>query len=125
MDFKGLEQLISEVASQKGIEKNSIIDDIADILKMKYGMTIMEKEREMIDEVKMKIITKLYNSDFQKIDSKTDLPKKFKLDILETEYTDTALDELMHEGLIRKSRTDIALTREGVMKFKEFYGEIG
>lgn len=124
MDFKGLEQLITEIARQQSLDKNTVIDDLADILNMKYGISIMAKERELIDEVKMKIITRLYNSEFQKMDAKADLSKAFKLDLLEIDYLDTAMDELQHEGLLKSGKTEIALTKEGVMKFKTFYGEI-
>ena len=124
MDFKGLEQLISEIANQQSLDKGVIIDDLTDILKMKYGISIMAKERELIDEVKMKIITRLYNSEFQKMDAKANLSKTFKLDLLEIDYLDTAMDELQHEGLLKSGKTEITLTKEGVMKFKTFYGEI-
>jgi hypothetical protein len=124
MDFKELEQLITEIATQQSLDKSVVIDDLADILKMKYGISIMAKERELIDEVKMKMITRLYNSEFQKIDAKSDFLKIFKLDLLEIDYLDTALDELQHEGLLKSDKSDIALTKEGVMKFKTFYGEI-
>jgi len=124
MDVKGLEQLISEIASQQNIKKEEIVDDLADILKMKYGISIMEKERELIDDVKMKIITKLYNSDSQKTENKPDMSKTFKLDLLEMDFLDRSMDELEHEGLIKPSKKDIALTKEGVMKFKTFYSEI-
>ena len=124
MDFKGLEQLISEISAQQNIKKNAIIDDLADILKIKYGISIMAKERELIDDVKMKIITKLYNSEIQKVEAKSDLSKIFKLDLLEIDYLDNSMDELEHEGLIKLSKKDISLTKEGVMKFKTFYGEI-
>ncbi|MCK5209875.1 MAG: hypothetical protein KAQ79_17700, partial [Cyclobacteriaceae bacterium] len=61
MEFKALEKLISETASQKDIDKDTIVEYLADILKIKYGISIIEKERDLIDEVKSKIITKLYN----------------------------------------------------------------
>jgi len=124
MDIKGLEQLIADIAAQQNTDKSTIIDDLADILKMKYGISIMAKERELIDDVKMKVITKLYNSELQKINAQSDLTKTFKLDLLEIDYIDTAQDELEHEGLIKKSKSAISLTKEGVMKFKTFYGEI-
>jgi hypothetical protein len=124
MEFKALEQLISETASEKGIEKATIIEDLGDILKIKYGISIMEKERDLIDEVKTKIITKLYNSDYQVVNSDVDYAKFFKLDLLENDYLSSALDETQQEGLITISKTQLSLTKEGVMKFKEFYGEI-
>jgi hypothetical protein len=124
MDIKGLEQLIAEIASQQNTDQEIIIDDLADILKMKYGISIMAKERELIDEVKMKIITKLYNSELHKVDLKADVAKSYKLDLLEADYFDAAQDELEHEGLVKKSKSDLTITKEGVMKFKTFYDEI-
>ena len=124
MEFKALEQLISEIASEKGIEKSTIIENLVDILKIKYGISIMEKERELTDEVKSKIITKLYNQEDHILSSNSDLPKMFKLDLLENDYLNSALDELQQEGLVNITKTDVSLSKEGIMKFKEFYGEI-
>lgn len=124
MEFKDLEKLIAETAAQKNIDKAIIIDDLADILKIKYGISIMEKERELIDEVKNKIITKLYNSEDQVINSNDNLPKVYKLDLLENDYINFAMEELQQEGLVKVSKNNINLTKEGILKFKEFYGEI-
>ena len=124
MEFKALEQLISDTANQKGIGKETIIEDLADFLKMKYSVSIMEKERDLIDEVKNKVLTKLYNSDRNSVASNKDLQKSFKLDLLEIDYLDTAIDELMQEGIVKFSKAEYLLTKEGAMKFKEFYGEI-
>ena len=124
MDFKGLEKLISDIANQKGIDKNAITEDLADFLRSKYSVSIMEKERDLIDEVKTKVITKLYNADNNRISSSNDLKKAFKLDLLEIDYLDTAIDELIHEDALKVSKAAYVLTKVGVMKFKEFYGEI-
>ena len=124
MEFKTLEQLISNTASQKAIDKSTIIEDLADILKVKYSVSIMDKERDIIDEVKTKVITKLYNTDNNSINSSNDLKKSFKLDLLEIDYLGNAIDELLQEGIIKSSKAVYSLTKEGTMKFKEFYGEI-
>ena len=84
----------------------------------------MEKERNLIDEVKIKIITKLYNSEDHKASSAANNSKLFKLDLLENDYLNAALEEAQQEGLVSLSKTQFSLTREGVMKFKEFYSEI-
>lgn len=124
MDFKELEKLISDTADQKGLETSGIIDDLADILKMKYGISIMEKERDLINEVKNKIITKLYNYEAHKVDTDQDLQTIFKLDALENDYFTAALTELQQEGLLNSTKKEHSLTKEGIMKFKDFYGEI-
>ena len=84
----------------------------------------MEKERDLIDEVKNKVLTKLYNADNHSVSSSKDLQKTFKLDLLEIDYLDTGIDELIQEGIVKSSKAAYVLTKEGVMKFKEFYGEI-
>lgn len=124
MDFKDFEKLIAKTASRKNIDKTIIIEDLADILKIKYGISILEKERELIDEVKNKIITKLYNSEDQIVNAEAELPKVYKLDLLENDYINFAMDELQQEGLVKVTKKSINLTKEGIMKFKEFYGEI-
>ena len=124
MEFKALEQLISDTANQKGIGKETIIEDLADFLKIKYSISIMEKERDIIDEVKNKVLTKLYNSDRNSVASNKDLQKSFKLDLLEIDYLSTAIDELIQAGIVKFSKAEYLLTKEGAMKFKEFYGEI-
>ncbi len=124
MEFQDLEKLIAKTASQKNLDKRLIIEDLADILKIKYGISILEKERDLIDEVKNKIITKLYNSEDQIVNSDAELPKVYKLDLLENDYINFAMDELQQEGLVKVTKKSINLTKEGIMKFKEFYGEI-
>jgi translation elongation factor EF-Ts len=124
MKFKDLEKLIAKTASQKNIDKAIITDDLSDILRIKYGISIMDKERDLIDEVKNKIITRLYNSEDQLINPDADLQKMYKLDLLENDYINFAMDELEHEGLVKVTKKNINLTKEGIMKFKEFYGEI-
>ena len=124
MKFKDLEKLIAKTASQKNIDKAIITEDLSDILRIKYGISIMDKERDLIDEVKNKIITRLYNSEDQLINPDADLQKVYKLDLLENDYINFAMDELEHEGLVKVTKKSINLTKEGIMKFKEFYGEI-
>ena len=92
--------------------------------KIKYGISIIEKERDLIDEVKTKVTTKLYNLENHSCASNLNLPKTFKLDLLEGDYLNLALDELQLEGVVRSTKSEIKLTKEGIMKFKEFYGEI-
>lgn len=124
MDFKKLSALISEAASSRNTDVEVIIDDLAEIVKLKYGVAILEKERELIDEVKIKVITKLYNAENHTASVKGDTAKTFKLDVLENDFLKSAMQELLSEGLITLSGNDPQLTKEGVLKFKRFYGEI-
>lgn len=124
MDFKSLSALISEAASSRNTDLEVIMTDLAEIVKLKYGIEILEKERELIDEVKIKLITKLYNTEGHSVSVKSDSAKLFKLDILESDYLKAALNELQVEGLITHTNLVASLTKEGVMKFKKFYGEL-
>jgi hypothetical protein len=124
MDFKILSAIINEAASRSNTDVDVIIDDLAEIVKLKYGVAILEKERELIDEVKIKVITKLYNADNHTASVKGDTGKTFKLDALENDFLKAALQELQSEGLIALSGNDQQLTKEGIFKFKKFYGEI-
>jgi len=124
MDFKILSALITEAASSSNTDTEVIIADLAEIVKLKYGTAILEKERELIDEVKIKVITKLYNAEKHTASLKGDTGKTFKLDALEIDFLKAALQELQSEGLVVLSGNDAQLTKEGVLKFKKFYGEI-
>ncbi len=124
MDIKTLEELIDSIAKQKGMDKATITEDLGDFLKSKYSVSIMEKERDLIDEVKNKVITKLYNAENNSVNSSEDLKKTFKLDLLEIDYLGNAVDELTQEGILKTNKASYVLTKEGAMKFKEFYGEI-
>ena len=119
-----MQNLIKGIAQDKQINEEEIIDHLAEILKIKFGVLIMEKERLLIDEVKTKIITRLYNSEKHTVKMDTGMQKLFKLDLLENDYLQPALEELIQEGVVAKLSQAYALTREGIMKFKEFYGEI-
>ncbi|NJN26198.1 MAG: hypothetical protein HC819_09575 [Cyclobacteriaceae bacterium] len=124
MEFKELEKLITEIADQNKLNKEMVIENLADILKIKYGISIMDKERDLIDEVKNKVITKLYNLENHTCSADGQLEKTFKLDMLEADYLGSAMDELQREGLVISEQFKMSLTKEGIMKFKEFYGEI-
>ena len=124
MDFKELSALIAQVASGRKLDVEVINADLAEIIKLKYGIDILEKERDLIEEVKTKVITRLYNTDKNTVSIKTDAPGQFKLDALESDFLKSGLNELQAEGLITSNGNDITLTKEGIMKFKKFYGEI-
>lgn len=124
MDFKILSALITEAASRSNADVAVIIYDLAEIVKLKYGVAILEKERELIDEVKIKVITKLYNAENHTASVKGYTAKTFKLDVLENDFLKSAIQELLSEGLITLDVNDLQLTKEGVLKFKKFYGEI-
>jgi len=125
MDIQSLEALIDKIADKRNVQKTELINELADILKLKYDITLMDKERAIVDEVKNKIVTRLYNTEHHSINrSDHDEVKHYKLDALETRFLDTALEEMLLEGLITHEKNTTALTDAGILKYKEFYGEV-
>ncbi len=123
--MKALENLIKKIAQEKNIAEEQLTNELIELLKLKYDVTLMEKERTIIDEVRNKIITRLYNTDNHSIDTyKFDVSKHFKLDKLEQDYLERAQSELVQEGLLETDKHNMALTKTGILKYKEFYGEI-
>ncbi len=124
MNIEELEQLVQSIAKEKKINASDILLDIADFVKLKYGITYIEKERALIDETKNKIITRLYNTDNHTLFKKnTDQIKHFKLDLVEADFLEKALEELSQEGLVLNNSDSLLLTRTGILQYKEFFGE--
>ncbi len=125
MNINELDQIIEKIAVEHKLDKEELTRELAEILKLKYGMTLMEKERLIIDEVKNKILTRLYNTYENRIDKQeSDEIRHYRLDNLEAKYLDTALDELVSEGLVESNSKETVLTDAGILKYKQFYGEI-
>jgi hypothetical protein len=125
MDIDELKQIIEKIAADKRLDPEELMDELAEIAKLKYGATLVEKERMIIDEVKNKILTRLYNTHEHRIDKlESDEIKHYRLDGLEAKYLDSALEELVGEGLARSDRGETSLTDAGILKYKQFYGEI-
>jgi hypothetical protein len=124
MNIEELKQLVHSIANEKKINASDILHDIADFVRLKYGITYIEKERALIDETKNKIITRLYNTDNHTLFKKnTNQIKHFKLDMLEADFLEKALEELSQEGLVINNTDSILLTRTGILHYKEFFGE--
>jgi hypothetical protein len=125
MDIQELDRLIDKIAVDRDLSKESLIDELSEILELKYNITLMAKERAIIDEVRNKILTRLYNTDGHTINrASADEKSYFRLDELEYRYLDLGLEELGREGLIGNDPKQIVLTDSGILKYKEFYGEI-
>ncbi len=125
MDVNELDKIIEKVAIENNLDKEELTNELAEILKLKYGLTLMEKERLIIDEVKNKILTRLYNTYENRINKQeSDEIKHYRLDSVEAKYLDSALAELVSEGLVQSSKLETVLTDAGIIKYKQFYGEI-
>lgn len=125
MNIDELKQIIEKIATDKKLDPEELIAELAEIAKLKYGATLVEKERMIIDEVKNKILTRLYNTDEHKIDKhESDEIKHYRLDGLEAKYLNSALEELVGEGLAQSENRETSLTEAGILKYKQFYGEI-
>ncbi len=125
MNIKELEQTIEKIAVEKRMNIEDLMDEMAEIIKLKYGVTRVEKERSIIDEVKNKILTRLYNTYEHTINKlESDEIRHYRLDGLEARYLDMALEELVSEGLAQSDKRETKLLDAGVLKYKQFYGEI-
>ena len=125
MQFEVLMEQIARISVDTGIPPGSLVAELSDILKLKYGGLLLEKERELVIEVRSKILTRLYNTDGHTIDlGKADANRHFRLDELENRYLDNAVGELLAEGLLAQEGRRVRLTDAGVLKYKEIYGEL-
>ena len=125
MDIQALDKLIDKIAKDKSISREALIDELGDILKLKYDITLMNKERNIVDEVRNKLLTRLYNTDGHVITKSTANEKSYyRLDELEYQYLSNALEELTREGLVEDDPKQTLLTDAGILKYKQFYGEI-
>ncbi len=125
MNIKELEQTIEKIAAEKKMNIEDLIDEMAESIKLKHGVTRVEKERAIIDEVKNKILTRLYNTYEHTINKlESDEIRHYRLDGLEARYLDMALEELVSEGLAQSDKKETKLLDAGVLKYKQFYGEI-
>ena len=125
MDIQGLGSLIDKIAKDKGLSSDILIDELADILLLKYDVTLMDKERKIVEEVRNKLLTRLYNTDGHTVvKSRADEKRYYRLDELEVRYLSNALEELSREGLIEDDTKQTVLTDAGILKYKSFYGEI-
>ena len=125
MDINELDKIIEKVAVENKLDKEELIHELAEILKLKYGLIRMEKERQIIDEVRNKILTRLYNTYENRIDKReSDEIRHYRLDSLEAKYLDMALEELVSEGLVHSDSKETVLTEAGILKYKQFYGEL-
>jgi hypothetical protein len=125
IDLSDLANLIVRIAGEKGIQPEDLVSELTEILKMKYGITLHEKERAIIDVVRTKIITRLYNTEGHAIDRRSiDAIRHYRLDELEGGYLELAENELLSEGLLERDGRRLRLSQPGILKYKEFYGEI-
>lgn len=125
MKFQDLQQLIERASVNTTIPTETIIQDLAQIVKIKYGELILEKEREIIEELKNKIITRLYNFEDHNI-SFRQIKKEnaYKGDRIEIPFIEKAEEELHTEGMVVLKENEITLTDAGIVKYKSFYGEM-
>ncbi len=125
MNIQILKKLIDKAVETSKIPEEAIIDDLAQIVQLKYGVFLLEKERSLVDELKTKIITRLYNLEHQTL-TLNKMPKEqaYKADNLEIQYLEKAESELEAESIITRNDKQVVLTSVGILKYKEFYAEI-
>ena len=125
MTAEDLLKTIDTIAKNQKIEKGIIIDDLIEILKIKYGEMLLEREQALVSELKNKIITRLYGYENHRVDmSRVDKAKIYNADRIDMEFAEKAEGELVAEGLLLADGKTLQLTDSGIMKYKKFYGEV-
>ena len=119
MTIEELNKTIENISKNQKIEKGLIIDDIVDILKIKYGEILLEKEKELVSELKNKIVTRLYGFDNHAIPANHSNKKDiYKADRLDMNFLEKAENELMAEGLLENDGQNLKLTNSGILKYR-------
>ncbi len=125
MTTEDLLKTIDTISRNQKIEKGVIIDDLIDILKIKYGETLLEREQALVSELKNKIITRLYGYENHRVDmGKVDKAKIYHADRIDMGFAEKAEGELIAEGLLLADGKTLQLTDAGIVKYKKFYGEV-
>jgi hypothetical protein len=121
MTIQELEKKINEIAANKQIHEQEVINNILAHLEVTYSPKIYSNEdNELIEEIKNKIGTVLYSCDRQKmgVNQMTKYNEVFGLDQVEMKLLDNAWTELEAQGYIYSLMYEIGLTEEGIRKFR-------
>lgn len=121
MNINELEKKIKQIASAKNIREQEIINGILSNLEQVYSpKDHSEKDRQIIDGIKRKIVTTLFNCDNQKknVNQATKYDELFDLDRVEMGLVNDAWNELEADRDVFSLAYEIGLTDEGIRKYR-------
>lgn len=125
MNIQDLEKILNQIAESKNIEISDIIEKMSNYAELCYSDGIEEYDRKIVDTVKTKILKELYKmSNHSYVSSRPNYKEKFKLDNLENEKVEQAVNELYSEGLIDGNENYVELTKNGIFEVKRLTGNI-
>ena len=125
MEFKELETLITELSTSSEKSVTEITQALADFAKVKYGSITTEQEQAIIKSVQEKLITGLYRmTNHSYVTSRPDYKNKFGFDELEMDYLEKAANELGELEILEGNQNYTKLSKSGILKAKELFGEI-
>lgn len=121
MNINELEKKIKQIASEKNIKEQEIINGILANLEEVYSLKDhSENDRQIIDGIKQKIVTTLLNCENQKkiVNQATKYNELFDLDRVEMDLLNDAWNELEADRDVFSLAFEIGLTDEGIRKYR-------
>lgn len=121
MEISELENKISEISQQKGIDESEIISNLLAHLIVNYDYNVSEgNERAIIENIKDRTLDTLYsnNNQMQHLYAYIEYQKIFGFDRLDLNYLERAWNELEAEGFVSVSDHQISMTEKGILKYK-------
>ncbi|SHN21088.1 hypothetical protein [Flavobacterium xinjiangense] len=122
MTIQDLQKKIDEIATYENIDQQEIINGIMANLEIKYKKAnYSEEDKKLIEELKTKILTKLYSLPEHKklINHMTKFDELFGLDKLEFKLLNNAFNELEAEGDVYSLEYEIGLKEQGIRKTRK------
>lgn len=121
MNINELEKKIKQIASEKNIKEQEVINGILANLEEVYSpKDHSENDRQIIDGIKQKIVNTLLNFDNQKkiVNQATKYGELFDLDRVEMNLVNDAWNELEADRDVFSLAFEIGLTDEGIRKYR-------
>lgn len=121
MTMQEIEKKIKEIASNRSIPEQEIINNVLAHLEVTYNpKDYSDEDKEIIEEIKDKIGSVLYSCDRQRmvVNQKTKFNEVFDLDQIEMKLFDATLADLESAGYVYSLKHEIGLTEEGIRKYR-------
>jgi len=125
MTLDEFNQLINELSANCNISESDILDSVADSARLKFGKVTSADERNLIDQIKERLILGYYQMpNHSYVTSRPDYKAKFGFDDFDMKFISNAAEELENEKLIAGNDNYIALTEKGIIQAKRLKGQL-